>query len=393
MSQRKSDPSRILRFTNLKLASWKNFKAADVRLGERTFIIGPNASGKSNLLEVFRFLHDLAADGGGLAKAVALREGMSKVRSLHATSNSAVNITVEMLSACGEKWTYALTFDTLSAKSEQVLVSSETVLKDGQVVLQRPDQHDRIDSDRLRQTAIEQVSSNKLFRHLADFFRSIRFMNAVPQLIREGQISPGGYPGADPLGRDLLQHIRAAPKGERTRRLKAIARVLTRVVPDFRDLRLEQDEQGKPHLVVGFAHWRSQAARQRESQFSDGTLRLIAMLWSLQEAAGPLLLEEPEWSLHTEIVQRLAAFIASMQALSGGRQVLISTHSDRMLADPGIAADELLLITPAPKGGSMITPAARQAIIAKAMQQGRSAAETALPMTRMHTMPLFGRPA
>ncbi|MBN1413181.1 MAG: AAA family ATPase, partial [Spirochaetales bacterium] len=36
------------------LNNWKNFTHVDIALEERTFIIGANAAGKSNLLDVFR---------------------------------------------------------------------------------------------------------------------------------------------------------------------------------------------------------------------------------------------------------------------------------------------------------------------------------------------------
>ena len=41
--------------TRLALKNWRNFKAVDVSLRERVFVIGPNASGKSNLLDMLRF--------------------------------------------------------------------------------------------------------------------------------------------------------------------------------------------------------------------------------------------------------------------------------------------------------------------------------------------------
>ena len=393
MAKKIETAQRSTRFTSLRLESWKNFKKVEVPLTERVFIIGPNASGKSNFLEVFRFLHDLTTEGGGLAKAVSLREGMSKLRSLHAAVNSAVEIEVGIEDQAGVQWVYRLMFDTDSTKGTEASVKHETVSRAGMVLLQRPNIDDRKDPERLRQTAIEQVSANKDFRVLADFFRSIRFMNLVPQLIREGQSSPGLFPGQDPLGRDLLEQIRRATKGQQTRRLKEIESVLKKVVPSFGKLQLEIDERGRAHLSVRFAHWRSNAAKQRESQFSDGTLRLIAMLWALQEDAGPLLLEEPEWSLHSGVLERLAPFIARMQRKGGGRQVLITTHSERLLADGGIAPDELLLIVPAAGGGSVIKPAARMSIIQRAMTSGLTAAQAAQPLTRLKTMGLFGETA
>ena len=54
MARRKSqDLRRTYRFTGLLLENWRNFVDADVNLQPRTFLVGPNASGKSNFLDVF----------------------------------------------------------------------------------------------------------------------------------------------------------------------------------------------------------------------------------------------------------------------------------------------------------------------------------------------------
>ena len=56
-----------MRFTRLHLENWRNFRELDVPLGERVFLVGPNAAGKSNLLDALRFLRAVAEPGGGLA--------------------------------------------------------------------------------------------------------------------------------------------------------------------------------------------------------------------------------------------------------------------------------------------------------------------------------------
>ena len=73
----------------LKLKNWRNFQRIDeIPLRQRQFIVGPNASGKSNLLDVFRFLRDIAkSEGGGLQKAVSDRGGISKIRDIKLISN------------------------------------------------------------------------------------------------------------------------------------------------------------------------------------------------------------------------------------------------------------------------------------------------------------------
>ena len=45
-----------LRFRRLRLRNWKNFLQVDVALQDRLFLVGANASEKSNVLDDFRFL-------------------------------------------------------------------------------------------------------------------------------------------------------------------------------------------------------------------------------------------------------------------------------------------------------------------------------------------------
>ena len=55
-----------------------------------------NASGKSNFLDVFRFLRDLSKPkGGGLQAAVAERDGISKLRCLHARKDTKVTLLIK----------------------------------------------------------------------------------------------------------------------------------------------------------------------------------------------------------------------------------------------------------------------------------------------------------
>lgn len=62
-----------LRFRRLRLRNWKNFHDIDIEIQDRMFLVGANAAGKSNLLDAFRFLKDLASVGGGFERAVERR--------------------------------------------------------------------------------------------------------------------------------------------------------------------------------------------------------------------------------------------------------------------------------------------------------------------------------
>jgi len=389
--------SQHMRFTHVRLRNWRNFTKVDVALANRMFVVGPNAIGKSNLLDAFRFLRDLTLDGGGLAAAVKARRGLAKVRSLHyrAPASSDVSIEVEVSGPGDLRWKYRLDFNRTGAKAESpVQVTKESVCRrnaEGDWVPlaeERPNREDGADLQRLTQTALQQVTQNGDFRELWEFFRGVSYLHLVPQLIRDEQRPAAETLAGDQYGRDLLSRIRAVPKRTQQSRLKRMRDVLQIAVPQLSDLDLVLDDESRPHLQAAFKHWRGPAAKQDEREFSDGTLRLIGLLWALQEKAGPLLLEEPELSLHTAVVRQLAPFIARAQRGAGGRQAFISTHSDELMSDPGIGPKEILLIRPVKEGSEVLLGADDNAI-REALEGGLTAADVVMPLTAKENTDLF----
>lgn len=140
-----------------------------------------------------------------------------------------------------------------------------------------------------------------------------------------------------------------------------------------------KDEMGVPHLEAVYEHWRPNAGKQREDQFSDGTLRLIGLLWSLLETDSLLLLEEPELSLNSGIVSKLPSLIYRLQRPKK-RQVILSTHSADLLSDKGIGGEEVLFMTPTPEG-TQVEPASSIDEIQSLLEGGLSIADAALPYT------------
>ena len=151
-------------------------------------------------------------------------------------------------------------------------------------------------------------------------------------------------------------------------------------MPQLQELELWRDDRGTPHLRGKYEHWRPRGAWLSEEQFSDGTLRLMGLLWAMLEGSGSLLLEGPELSLHPDVVQFIPQMFARTQRRSG-RQVLLSTHSTDLLRDDGIGLDEVLLLLPGTEGTS-IRPASAFADIKPLLEGGSSLAEAVMPRTR-----------
>ena len=203
----------------------------------------------------------------------------------------------------------------------------------------------------------------------------MRYLHIVPHVVREFR-RDGDYRD-DPFGSDFLERIAATNKRSRESRLKRIQEALRAAVPQFEKLELVRDLTGDWHLYADYKHWRPKAARQNEATFSDGTLRLLGLLWSLAEQGGPLLLEEPELSLHDALVSRLAPIMARMNRKTG-RQVLVTTHSVALLRDRGIDLREIHLLDPGEEG-TVVRSAAELDDVTALIEQGFSPGEAIMP--------------
>ncbi len=362
-----------MRFTHLTLENWRNFLNVDVPLERRTFAVGPNAAGKSNLLDAFRFLRDIADAGGGFQQAVQRRGGVSQLRSLHARRYPNVVLAVEV--DLGEKklWTYRLEFS--QDNQRRPIVQREVVTHGDEVVRERPDSEDRKDATRLTQTHLEQVSANKPFRGIQEFFAKLRYLHLVPQLVRDPNRSVGV--AQDPFGGDFLEQVARTTPKTRDSRLRKITESLRVAVPQLKTIELHRDARGVPHVRGLYEHWRKNAGWQSEDQFSDGTLRLMGLLWALLDGSYPLLLEEPELSLHPAVVRHIPKMMARL-GRKVDRQILVSTHSADLLSDPGIMPSEVLLLSTTAED-TRVSLAANDRQLREMLEAGASMSEAALP--------------
>lgn len=373
-----------MEITRLKLKNWRNFRTVDVRLRETSYVLGPNASGKSNLLDAFRFLRDLSKpNGGGLQAAVHDRGGITKLRCLHARRDTEVLVDVEVSASADDPtpaWRYVLGFKPEGKGAQRILISREEVWRDGERLFQRPDEQDGRDVMLLTQTRLEQIGANQQFRVLAEFFGAINYLHLVPQLLRFADQIGGHRLENDPFGQGFLERLARTPEKTRDARLRKIGEALALAVPQFDQLRFVKDDLGHPHLEARYKHYRPNAGWQSEAHFSDGTLRLLALLWSLLEGNSLLLLEEPEISLNDAVVRQIPLIIDRLQRNRKSRgQVIISTHSEALLSNPGIDGRGVILLQTGDDGS---TGRGLQQDETGALQAGLSVAEVMLPKTR-----------
>ncbi len=378
--------SQRVHITELRLTNWRNFRQVVLPLEPRVFVIGPNASGKSNLLDGLRFLRDIAADAGGLQYACQTRGGFTSIRSLHARNKPQVSLGVAVRTESGVE-RYDLTLGQGAKGRAQV--KEERFSGNGARTVVRDLSNE--DAEERSQTWLEQRGKTKEHRELSHFLASIEYSHAVPQVIRE-QRKPLDRAQRDPYGSGLIEEMALTPLREQRRRLRLIKDALLTVLPQFEDLTLDHDKTGRPHLVGRYRHWRGPSARQLEAQFSDGSLRLIGLLWSLTGSGGPLLLEEPEISLHEAVVRQLPAVISRVVRQTG-RQILITSHSESILADGGIEPREVVILRPSSEDTQVTLGSEDQQLVSLARRGlpfGRDAIGMTAPVGAVQ-LSLFGK--
>lgn len=375
-----------LYISKLKLYNWKNFRDCELDLQKRCFIIGANASGKSNLLDAIRFLRDIAKDGGGLQSAVEQRGGIKKIRCLAARKRTDVFIETELRNIDDDRlcWIYSLKIQNSGGGvvKQQPVILEEKVYSavDDKLVLNRTDKTIGEDNETLKYTHLEQATANKEFRQIKETFEVVEYLNVIPQLVRESGSISYSSKKEDYYGRDFLNSLAKLPVKTRENYLKRINEVLKYVVPQLHELTFVRDEMGLPHIEARYIHWRDKGSKQDESLFSDGTLRIIGFLFSMLNGKGIILMEEPEINLNSGVVEQLPEFISKMQRYKN-RQVLITTHSYDMLSNPGIGTAEVAVLETT-KEGTLVKPLSSIPSLQAVVDAGFTVADAVIPHTK-----------
>ncbi|MGQ9635521.1 MAG: AAA family ATPase [Bryobacteraceae bacterium] len=351
-----------LRFTRVLLKNWRSFARGYAELGRRVFVAGPASAGKSNFLDAFRFLGELATAGIGLQEAVRRRGGVRRLRCLAARKDSQVGLLVHAgTSAQPLEWEYEI---EIGPDAQGRPMVQREHLRRRETISERPDPIDAADTERLYRSILEGGMAPPAAREFAAFVAKTQLLNPVPALIRR----PGGRESSSELCAEILEAMAATPERSRQARLKAILNELRAVTPLLSNLESHRDGRGKAHLRARFEHWRAHGAWLSEAQLSDGILRLIGVLWEILSGTGTLLLEEPEACLHDLHVRQIPQML-SRTARRTGRQILIATHSAALLESPAVAPSEVLLAY-ADSEGSTLRPATSLAEAAALLRHG-----------------------
>ncbi len=337
-------PERFF-ISRVALRNFKSIRQCDVRLGQLTFLVGLNGSGKSNLVEAIRFLS--LALNASLESALVIGGGLWGI--LRRGSAHEIRIGFEIDFEVGSETTgsYELEIEP-SVRGSAVVAHEKCVIRSHGVEHWFQVKHGRVESN---QAVAPVVSEEKLYlinasglspfeavyRALSDF----QVYNPVPAEIRA--IRPEkDFRILDRTGSALAAAVSRMQKFA-PGRWKRVNEYLQTIASSITNVAAQDIPGGGSLLLFDSKTEGGTTTTFQAMSMSDGTLRALAILVALfqyddRQALSLIGLEEPEAGLHPAAASVL--FDALMEA-SRLSQVIVTSHSPDLLDRNDIPEDAL----------------------------------------------------
>ena len=333
----------------LRVHNFRSLHDVEVSLALLTTLVGPNMSGKSNILDALRFLYEcwfpqpgtfgpvnaIARRGGIdevlwkggkdklLSIAVEFEDPQRRERSLEylieivGAAGGYVNVQSEQLRLRQEKQVSELIVRELDGRWLQTL--------DGQRLV-------RVESER---SAMELAPPNWDGFALKTFAQNLRLYQLVPQVMKQVNPVTAGRVldiHGENLSAWLMWLQTRSPES-----FQRITEIVGDVFPEVQKLSTWPTQQGTVYLA---SQEKSLKGTIPLLQMSDGELAFIAfvsLICAPDEASAPLfLIEEPENHLHPKLIETMFGLLRQVQQEvrernSSPAQILLTTHSPYVL--------------------------------------------------------------
>ena len=376
-----------VKLTHIAITNWRNFAHIEFDLSSRLFVVGPNSSGKTNLLAALRFLSDIARRG-----LVAASEDLGgPERYFHTGADSAsFAVTVEVNA---QQITYVLSLrkvrviDDFSIGRIRLHPSSkgipEELLKADQPRILHPMVEARPRSSSWEEIArlpvaeppseseedaetqfpvmdcafvegenltidgedvtgipgTKRVTGSAL--SIRNILSGVRYIHPNPKkmLERSDHYDPDH-------GTGFFQHAGRFSDQQLDAVVDRIRPIMAAVVPEIPNLSYQRMGLGTELVFYSDTPVRGASGVYSHEQFSEGTLRLLGLLFdlaTLPRDTSVVLIEEPETFLQASVVRSLPSLLAEF-AMNRDVQMIISTHSPELIDSELVLPSQVLML-------------------------------------------------
>jgi len=375
----------------IKITNFKSFNDLEIALGNFNILIGVNASGKSNFIQLFKFLKDIADNG--LENAISMQGGVEYLRNVNIGSSK--NFSLEVVSDIeeaskmfknartgaldieGKTYEVIYKFDiNFSEKNSEFEIYEDRIIekckffkleKDvgrGEITLSNINgnvQHEfkdipaEIVSGRednfLPAFLMEALPLKTLLLQTPFAYRLNRSISDVSIYDFDPKEPKKATPstGKAELEEDgsnlalILKHIIA--DGERKRKFDNLIKYL---LPLVKNVDIEFANQ--------YLHLKLQETYSKDYYLptfllSDGTIRMTALIIALYfEKRHLTIIEEPERNIHPYLISKV---VKMMKEASQKKQIIVTTHNSEIVKYADL--EDILLISRDKEGFSTIS--------------------------------------
>ncbi len=378
----------------IKIKNFKSFKELDVDLGKFNVLIGANASGKSNFVQIFEFLGDIPKFG--LNNAVSIQGGTEYLRNINvgASENLSVKVFSEQKFGLGRRkdligikiyetaYEFALKFkkkglgfeivkDILTNKCEFVKlerrkekIEEKEKLGQGEINISLANGKVKVDLHKPKGVSItendilspflreEKLPPNILllqvplyftYPSIKEIFSDISIYDFDPKLPKKATPITGKAE-LEEDGSNLSIILKNIMENKEKRR--KLFNLVKDLLPFISNLDVEKFADKSLLFKLQEIYFENQYLPA--SSISDGTINITALIVALYFEGKPLtIIEEPERNIHPYLISKV---VDMMKDASQKKQIIVTTHNPEVVKHTDL--ENLLLISRDEKGFS-----------------------------------------
>lgn len=373
---------------SIAVSNFKSFRHLELDLDNFTLIIGSNASGKSNFIQIFKFLRDIAKYG--LNNAISLQGGVEYLRNTIIGPSENFSFRFVYLlderkqDVIGARDRVPVYFESAEIRYEFSLrfteggdsyeIASDCLTVRGEFFQAEGDGLNLIGRGEINLT---QIGGEVRYRLSLPEGYSLRDQDLFPHLLQRRELSmnriimniPVPIPGIPPLewivrgikvydfdprllkkavpmigktelekdGSNLAIVIKSISEDEQRKRM--FLNLIKDMLPFIDDIAVEKFMDMSLFLKMKEVYNKERYIPG--SMISDGTLNVAALIVALYFEDRPVtIIEEPERNIHPYLISKL---VAMLKDASRHKQVVITTHNPEMVKH--VDLEDIILIS------------------------------------------------
>lgn len=403
---------------NIKVCNFKSFEEVDIELGRFNVLIGENASGKSNFINLLRFLRDIVENG--LDNAISMQGGVEYIWNINigADENLSVELHIDSkdenfkfafgkekdkrligISAYEFIYKFSIEFkkrgyriaeerltvkcDFVELEKKEGKIREKEKIGEGEIILINDKGRVKYDlkprdipiriEDIIQPFSSkkgffeEKLSSKESFLEtpiffpplsfrICDFFSGISIYDFDPKLSKSADLITGKTE-LEPDGSNLAIVLKNILDDRKKR--QRISNLIKDILPFIEDITVEK--LADKSLLASLKEVYSKKKFLPAFLISDGTLNITALIIALYFEKKPLIIiEEPERNIHPHLISKVIDMMKDVSERQK-KQIIVTTHNPEMVRYAGI--ENILLVHRDDKGFSQISkPAEKEEI-------------------------------